>query len=182
MANFTPLNTLLDQVLMQIRVDPILAWLDKLKGNPNKRPRNKYCCFHRDHRHDTFECYDLKRQIEALVKQGKLQRFIRRERVGENPLRDLEPNRWVKERLKAPLEEMRVIVGGSTMVWTTSHLPKLTRVDDPTINFTEEDARRLHHPYDNALVIIQSIANFNTRQGLVDNGNSANILYYPAFK
>ena len=53
-VNFTPLYTLLDQVLMQIRDDTTLTWLDKLKGDPNKRPGNKYCCFHRNHGHDTF--------------------------------------------------------------------------------------------------------------------------------
>ena len=61
------------------------------------------------------------------------------------------------------------------------HLPKLARIDEPTINFTEDDARRLHHPYDNALVISLSIANFNTRWVLVDNGSLVAILYYPAF-
>ena len=41
--------------------------------------------------------------------------------------------------------------------------PKATRVDNPTINFTKEDARRLHHPHDNALVINLSIVDFNTQ-------------------
>ena len=44
--NFTPLNTRVDQVLMQIRDDAVLTWPNKLKGDPNKRPRNKYCRFH----------------------------------------------------------------------------------------------------------------------------------------
>lgn len=73
MANFTLLNTTTDQVFMQIRNDPVLAWTDKLKGNPNKRPRNKYYSFHWDHGHDTFVCYDLKQQIEVFIKQRKLQ-------------------------------------------------------------------------------------------------------------
>ena len=54
--------------------------------------------------------------------------------------------------------------------------PKATKVNNPAINFTEEDARRLHHPHDDALVISLSIANFNIRRVLVDNGSSANIL------
>ena len=43
-------------------------FLGKLKGDPNKRPRDKYCCFHRDHGHDTANYYDLKQQIEALIR------------------------------------------------------------------------------------------------------------------
>jgi len=60
MSNFTPLNTPLNQVLMQIRDDLALAWPGKLKGNPNKRPRNKYYRFYRNYGHDTSNCYDLK--------------------------------------------------------------------------------------------------------------------------
>ena len=57
---YMPLNASLDQVLMQIKDDPSLKWLEKMKGDPNKRNKNKYCCFHKDHGHDTDECYDLK--------------------------------------------------------------------------------------------------------------------------
>ena len=53
-----PLNVPLDQVLMQIKDDPSLKWPEKMKGNPNKCNKNKYCRFHRDHGHDTDECYD----------------------------------------------------------------------------------------------------------------------------
>ena len=58
--HYTPLNVLLDQVLMQIKDDPSLKWPEKMKGDPNKCNKNKYYHFHRDHRHDTDECYDLK--------------------------------------------------------------------------------------------------------------------------
>jgi len=43
------MNTPLEQVLMQIKDDPSLKWLGKMKGDPNKCNRNKYCYFHRDH-------------------------------------------------------------------------------------------------------------------------------------
>ena len=77
--NYTSLNAPLNQVFMQIKDDPSLKWPEKMKEDPNKRNRNKYCCFHRDHRHDTSECYDLKQQIENLIRQGKLRYFVGRD-------------------------------------------------------------------------------------------------------
>ena len=59
-TSFTPLTVLIDQVLMQIKDEGALIFPGKLKGDPNKRFRDKYCCFHRDHGHDTTDCYDLK--------------------------------------------------------------------------------------------------------------------------
>ena len=59
-SNYTPLNTLLEQVLMQIKDDPSLKWLKRMKGDSSKRNKSKYCHFHHDHGRDTDECYDLK--------------------------------------------------------------------------------------------------------------------------
>ena len=58
--HFMPLNVPLDQVLMQIKDDPSLKWPEKMKEDPNKRNKNKYCHFHKNHGHDTNKCYDLK--------------------------------------------------------------------------------------------------------------------------
>ena len=80
--SFTLLTTPIDQVLRQIKDEGSLTFLSKLKGNPNKRSRDKYCHFHHDHSHDTVDYYDLKQKIEAFIKQGKLQRFVsNKERV-----------------------------------------------------------------------------------------------------
>ena len=73
-SNYTPLNTPLDQVLMQIKDDPSLKWPERMKGDLSKRNKSKYYRFHCDHGHDMDECYDLKQQIEALIKQGKLKK------------------------------------------------------------------------------------------------------------
>ena len=57
-----------------------------------------------------------------------------------------------------------------------------TRVtDEQAITFIDEDAERVHHPHDDAIVITLLIADYMTKRVLVDNGSSANILYYPTF-
>ena len=80
-TSFTPLTAPTDQILMQIKDEGASTFLGKLKGDPSKRSRDKYCRFHHNYGHDTSDCYDLKQQIEALIEQGKLQRFISKERT-----------------------------------------------------------------------------------------------------
>ena len=65
-------------------------------------------------------------------------------------------------------------------VQLTDSVLKMPRVDNPTIEFSEDDARRLH-PHDNALMVSLQIGDYNMHRVLVDNGSSANILYYLAF-
>ena len=72
-SSFTLLTAPIDQVLMQIKDKGALTFPGKLKGNPSKRSRDKHCHFYRDHDHDMSDCYDLKQQIEALIKQGMIQ-------------------------------------------------------------------------------------------------------------
>ena len=61
-------------------------------------------------------------------------------------------------------------------------VPMIAQIDNPVIGFTEEDARCLHHPYDNTLVVSIQVGDYNTHRVLVDNGSSADILYYSAFQ
>ena len=60
--------------------------------------------------------------------------------------------------------------------------PKTRTPNEQAITFTDEDASRIHHPHDDAIVITLLIADYSTRRVLVDNGSSADILYYPAFQ
>ena len=75
-SNYTPLNTSLNQVLMQIKDYLSLKWPERMKGDPRKRNKSKYYHFHRNRGHDTDECYNLKQQIEVLIKQEKLKIFL----------------------------------------------------------------------------------------------------------
>ena len=169
----------------------------KLKSDPTKQSRNKYCRFHRDHGHDIVDCYDLKQQIEALIREGKLQKFVSKERT-DTHLREQAP-RWENDHPRPLVGDIRMIVGGTATtesskkarktylrmvqnVQLTGSVPKIARRESPIIGFSEEDARRLHHPHDDALVISVRVGDYNVHRMLVDNGSSADILYYPAFQ
>ncbi|XP_030949376.1 uncharacterized protein LOC115973260 [Quercus lobata] len=163
-----------------------------MKGDPNKRNRNKYCRFHRDHGHDTDEYFDLKQQIENLIRQGKLRSFLGRDHKDEKLKGKAE------ESSRPPLEEIRVIIGGSSTgqsskskktylkvvqsVQLSGRPPRDRNTDEQAITFTEEEAERTHHPHDDAIVITLLIADYTTRRVLVDNGSSADILYLSAFQ
>ena len=194
-TSFTPLTTLIDQVLMQIKDEGALTFLGKLKGDPNKRPKDKYCRFHRDHGCDTADCYDLKQQIEALIRQEKLERFVSKEKM------DLQQEQvpWREnKRPRLPIGNIRMIIGGIAAfgsskkaqktylkmvqnVQLTSFEPKMAWINNLIIKFSEEDAQRLHHPHDDALVVSIQVGDYNTHQVLVNNRSSTNILYYLAF-
>ena len=177
---------------MQIKDDPSLKWPEKMKGDPNKRNRNKYCHFHRDHGHDTDECFDLKQQVENLIRQGKLKSFLGWD------YKDEKLKGKVEELSRPPLGEIRVIIGGSSTgqsskskkaylkvvqsVQLSGRSPRAKSTDEQAITFTDEDAERIHHPHDDAIVITLLIADYTTRRVLVDNGSSADILYYPTFQ
>ena len=182
----------LEQVLMQIKDDPSLKWQEKTKGDPNKRNRNKYFRFHRNHGHDTDECFDLKQQVENLIKQGKLKSFLGQEHKDEKLKGKAE------ELSRPPLGEIRVIIEGSSTgqsskskkaylkavqsVQLSGRSPRARTMDEQAITFTDEDAERIHQPHDDAIVITLLIADYTTKRVLVDNGSSTDILYYPAFQ
>ena len=97
-----------------------------------------------------------------------------------------------------PIEDIRMIVRGTTFtgssrkaqktylkmvqnVQLTGSVPKIARRKSPIIGFSEENAQLLHHPHDDALIVSKQIEDYNMHRVLVDNGSSADILYYPVF-
>ena len=104
----------------------------------------------------------------------------------------------VEESLQPLLGEIRVIIGGSSTgqsskskkaylkvvqsIQLSGRSPRARSTDEQAITFTDEDAERIHHPHDDAIVITVLIADYTTRRVLVDNESLADILYYPAFQ
>ena len=53
---------------------------------------------------------------------------------------------------------------------------RMIKEDKPTIILIDEDARQMHHPHDDAIIITLTVANYTTRRVLIDNESSANII------
>ena len=156
-SNFTPLNTPIDKLLLQIQDDPSLWWLGKICSDPNGRPKNLYCRFHRDHGHLTEDCITLKEQVETLIRQGKLQKYVSRP-ANTHPAKPPAQREQIEHNKPGPVGEIRTIVGGPASEGTSrasrkayarqvhnimvvQRPPKNVRLDDQIISFSEEDAR-----------------------------------------
>lgn len=52
------------------RMEKLLKHPEKLRGDQEKRNRDRYCRFHKDHGHNTSSCFKLKHQIEYFIEDG----------------------------------------------------------------------------------------------------------------
>ncbi|XP_057948224.1 uncharacterized protein LOC131143879 [Malania oleifera] len=71
-STYTPLNVLRSKLLIQIKKKDYVSWPKPMRTPLHKRDMSKFCAFHRDHGHDTEECIQLKKEIEALIQRGYL--------------------------------------------------------------------------------------------------------------
>ena len=126
-----------------------------------------------------------------------MQKFVSKERTDTN-LQEQALQRE-NDHPRPPVGDIRMIVEGTATIGSskkarktylrmvqniqlTGSVPKIARKESPIIGFSEEDARRLHHPHDDALVVNVRVRDYNVHRMLVDNDSSVDILYYPAFQ
>ena len=167
-----------------------------LKTDPQHRNRNRYCHYHKDHGHDTSDCYELKDKIEELIQKGELRQYVCEPEAGTSS----------KERQidkgKAKLGNgVNMIFGGLEGGSSNKARKTLTRrAGNPPLQatlimqccdvppeehypmvFTEEEARTVHHPHNDSLAVTILVANKKMDRVLVDSGSSADIMTLGAF-
>ncbi|RWV85608.1 hypothetical protein GW17_00052588 [Ensete ventricosum] len=71
----TPLNSTRTEIFLQIWEKGLLKASNPMKTQSEESDHGCYCHFHRDYGHDTEECYDLKNQIEDLIRRDHLDRW-----------------------------------------------------------------------------------------------------------
>ncbi|XP_058078584.1 uncharacterized protein LOC131226893 [Magnolia sinica] len=190
-STYTPLNKPQEQVLMEIRGEGFVN-CPELWSNPHQRSKSKYCHFHCNHGHNTSDFYNLKQEIESLIREGHLGKHV-------DPVA-----RTTEERLNdnRPIEDIRTIIRGylgggesnnarknharnvgrlESEIMVLARPPKERKLEKYSVAFTEENARGIHHPHDDALVITVTIANHRVFRVLVDTGSSADVLFLQAF-
>ena len=75
-----------------------------MKSPLEKTNSDKYYQYHRDHSHDTEDCFRLKITIEKLIKAGHLVKFVNNNRPAPQDVRLTKPQQ--------PLNNMNVVLGG----------------------------------------------------------------------
>ena len=118
-SKFTPLVMPIDQILTEIRDEPSLKWPRLLHSVPSLRDKRKYYRFYKDHGHYTEDYKDLKEQIEELIRNGKLQQYVKRGDSGRYGQKSQQVSTRRDEDRPQPrpqnaLGEIKTIAGGPT--------------------------------------------------------------------
>ena len=183
------------QVLEKIKNESFFKWPNKMVGNPKKQNRNLYCQYHRDHGHTTEDCRSLWNHLDQLVRDGKLKQLLHH----SSELGGQTNSRSKRETpSRPPLGTINVIfaVPGRTgsypsRVMSVARLsfedinqePKRPRVERPLImGFSDEDKVGTIQPHDDALVITLQIGGYDVKRVMVDQGNTAEIIYHDLYR
>ncbi|XP_031275673.1 uncharacterized protein LOC116134124 [Pistacia vera] len=165
-----------------------------MKNPPSARSSRKYCHFHKDNGHHTDECRALKQVIENLIKQGHFKEYVdnfapvQGKDQGE-PSKKLRDDKGVYSvgvifgrphlvgNSQGSQERYaRVVLHDPIRMMSTMQRPPKVRKEEE-ISFSEKDAARLYHPYDDALIITPLIGRCNLHRVLMDNRSVMHILF-----
>ncbi|XP_058103358.1 uncharacterized protein LOC131246909 [Magnolia sinica] len=130
-------------------------------------------------------------EIERLIREGRLKEHVERTGTTEERPSDDRPTEEIRTIVRGPL------CGNDSNNAQKNHARSLNRPESDTliiarpskekkkerycISFTDEDARGIYHPHDDALVITLIIANRRVFHILVDTESSADMLFTQAF-
>ncbi|XP_074323367.1 uncharacterized protein LOC141660292 [Apium graveolens] len=199
-AEYARLNAPRSQILMEIEKDKDFKWPKPLRGDPEKGDKSRYCRFHKDVGHDIDDCWQLKNEIEYLIRWGKSRRFTKGEEAGgqnrDNDRRDDDRRGNDRDRNPQPRGPViNMISGGPTAGGTTRNSRKayarevMSIVGEPSkrsksemiLEFGDPDLEGLKFPQNDPLVITSIIGNCPVMRVLVDNGASMDILFHDTF-
>ncbi|KAJ1404086.1 hypothetical protein SESBI_26823 [Sesbania bispinosa] len=180
LAAMTPLNTTRAWILREVYQSDLIRLPPQSEG-PKGPDMNKWCDYHRARGHDTENCWTLMNRIERLNKEGYLGRDDRhKEGRGKEEVRGV----------------VTTIAGGFTgggetssarrryarQVMTIQTDLQVQGANHPTITFTNDDFQGIQPHQDDPMVIEVLMAKYRVQRVLIDQGSSADVLYWSTFE
>ncbi|XP_062080216.1 uncharacterized protein LOC133784968 [Humulus lupulus] len=171
----------------------------KITTPPERRDKNRFCIFHKDHRHTIYEYHNLHNQIQALMRNRRLTQYIK----GSDRTGILQPNitltptptitptstNVASSSSQEPLKQVPMI---HRIVETTMEQEQKTkyhrRMEEEryypvaSITFIEEDLWEVHLPNDDPLVIKLQVDCCQLGRVLVNGGSGVDVLFWEAFQ
>ncbi|XP_021801487.1 uncharacterized protein LOC110745676 [Prunus avium] len=182
---FTFLNTTYEHVLLtEGELIP--------KPNNRKLPRQNgkdtgvFCRYHQYNGHDTKSCIALRKIVERLINDGKLDQYLNTNTASDQPSnRQINmisggapipetSNRSVKNYICAVQHPQILSVAGGRH-------DKTQRIGWEPITFSEEEERDIIFPHSDPMIIRADISDFDVGRILIDTGSSVNVLFADAF-
>ncbi|XP_074371219.1 uncharacterized protein LOC141712248 [Apium graveolens] len=162
-----------------------------MKVSNYKKNPDKYCDYHRDKGHTTDECYHLKKLIVRMIKEGRLNQFVRdlRDIIGPKDNQE-EPEAEEPEGRDMIRGELKTISGDSLLDRDSKTVKKKyarqvynlyqfgqEKAHMP-MTFSTEDYENVIRPHEDPLIVNPLIVQNKIWKVLVDTGSSANILFH----
>ncbi|XP_013729726.1 uncharacterized protein LOC106433442 [Brassica napus] len=176
-----------------------VKWPRKMKAPDSFWNPNRWYDFHHYHGHKTKDCVTLRIKVNELLKKGHLREFLSDK--AKNLLNKETNNKTPETAPASPPRQDRVIhvISSGSEVSDVSHTAakKSTRnakngeedgrtkhllLGTDEISFIAKEHERVPAPYQDALVISLTVANYLVNRILVDNGSSSNILFQTAYR
>ncbi|GKC67331.1 reverse transcriptase domain-containing protein [Tanacetum coccineum] len=136
-----------------------------------KRDPNKYCEFHADTGHSTDECMQLRKQIDEMIKSGKLSQFIKELKQSDKPKAQKKGETAEKDK---PLAILMI------QPWERVAKQRVTQSFSPetTISFSSLGAK---DGTEGPMIIEAEIGGHFVHRIYVDGGASSEVLYEHCF-
>ncbi|RDX63124.1 hypothetical protein CR513_58485, partial [Mucuna pruriens] len=104
-SQFTPLKEKKARIMREICHARLLNFPQAIKSRVMGRNQQEWCDFHRASGHSTEDCWTLGVQLESLVQQGRLGKYVAR--VGNERTKSREPSTKRTERIRGREDRSR---------------------------------------------------------------------------
>ncbi|CAL8157340.1 unnamed protein product [Prunus armeniaca] len=186
---FTLLNTTYETVLMN-KHDQIPKPTNRKPNRQDNLDTGKFCRYHQQNSHNTEDCISLRKIVERLIREGKLDQYLAR------PPQAPAPN------ANRQINMINTISGGPTLAGPSNrsmkqyvraaHCPQVFGIEDDRcrklpkvgwepITFCEEEEEGIIYPHDDPMIIRAEITDYDVGRVLIDTGSSVNVIFADAF-